>query len=134
MKKGVLLFLVMTMLVSIVLAGCQSKESTSESSEGDIVTLKFMGWEASPLETESVKNGITKFEELNPTIKVEYTPVPGDQYASKLLTMMAGDAAPDVFFLGASDYRSFQERDVLLDLTAYFESELNINVFIPSSG
>lgn len=35
------------------------------------VTLQFMGWEASPLETESVQRGLRRFEELNPGIKVE---------------------------------------------------------------
>ncbi|WP_175639288.1 ABC transporter substrate-binding protein [Metabacillus schmidteae] len=135
MRKWIKLLFVMAMVFSLILAGCQSKESSSGGGSKDgVVTLKFMGWEASPLETESVKKGIAKFEEAHPNIKVEYTPVPGDQYASKLLTMMAGDAAPDVFFLGASDYRSFQERGVLLDLTQYFENELDIDDFIPSSG
>lgn len=64
----------------------------------DQVTIRFMGWEASLLEIESVKNGLVKFMELNPDIKVEYIPAPGDYYA-KLFTMIAGRAAPDVFFL-----------------------------------
>jgi len=34
------------------------------------VTLTFMGWEASPLETESVRKGIALFESWNPDIKV----------------------------------------------------------------
>lgn len=42
------------------------------------VTLQFMGWEASPLETESVQRGLRIFEEQNPGIKVEYIPVGGD--------------------------------------------------------
>jgi multiple sugar transport system substrate-binding protein len=57
------------------------------------VTITFMGWEASPLETESVLKGIALFESRNPDIKVEYTPINGT-YAEKLLTMIAGDAAP----------------------------------------
>ena len=67
------------------------------------VTLQFMGWEASPLETESVR-GLRRFEELNPGIKVEYIPVGGDEYHTRLLTMMAGNAAPDVFFINAEGY------------------------------
>ena len=35
------------------------------------VTLSFMGWEASPLETESVKQGIAAFQEQFTHIKVE---------------------------------------------------------------
>lgn len=94
------------------------------------VTLKFMGWEASPLETESVKQGLEEFMKQNPNIKVEYTPVAGD-YRAKLLTMMAGNAAPDVFFIAADYYNSFQERGVLYDLTEYFNQSMNIEEFIP---
>ncbi|MBS4195608.1 ABC transporter substrate-binding protein [Lederbergia citri] len=134
MKSRLALFLVTIMIFSLVLTGCASKDSSTDGGKDGVVTLKFMGWEASPLETESVKKGIQKFEQDHPNIKVEYTPVPGDQYASKLLTMMAGDAPPDVFFLGSADYRSFQKRGVLLDLTTYFENDLSIDDFIPSSA
>lgn len=96
------------------------------------ITLKFMGWEASPLETESVKNGLELFMERNPNIKVEYTPVGGDDYHTKLLTMMAGNAAPDVFFLNPEGYyRDFQKRDVLLNIDDYFYETLTLDDFIP---
>lgn len=46
------------------------------------VTLQFMGWEASPLETAAVKKGLDAFMKQNPNIKIEYQPVPGGaQYA-----------------------------------------------------
>jgi len=106
----------------------------TKSGSGEVVTLKFMGWEASPLETQSVKKGLETFMKNHPNIKVEYTPVPSSQYASKLLTMLAGNAAPDVFFLGATDYRSFAERNVLLDLTPNFGAEFSIDDFITSSA
>ena len=100
--------------------------------EKEPVTITFMGWEASPLETESVLNGIALFESKNPDIKVEYTPINGT-YAEKLLTMIAGDAAPDTFFMGMGEYRNFQEKGVLLDLTDYFNAEYKLDDFIPSS-
>ena len=99
--------------------------------EKEPVTITFMGWEASPLETESVLNGIKLFESKNPDIKVEYTPINGT-YAEKLLTMIAGDAAPDTFFMGMGEYRNFQEKGVLLDLTDYFNAEYKLDDFIPS--
>lgn len=96
------------------------------------VTLKFMGWEASPLETASVTAGLEQFMRENPHIKVEYTPVAGD-YDAKLLTMMAGHAAPDVFFQRCATYRDFQKRGALLDLTDYFYEEMSMDEFIPMS-
>ncbi len=95
-------------------------------------TITFMGWEASPLETESVLNGIKLFESKNPGIKVEYTPINGT-YSEKLLTMIAGDAAPDTFFMGTGDYRNFQIKGVLMDLTDRFNAEYTLDEFIPSS-
>lgn len=96
------------------------------------VVLKFMGWEASPLETESVKKGLAEFMRRNPDIVVEYTPVGGD-YHAKLLTMIAGNAAPDVFFLSVRGYYAeFQKRGVLLDLTDYFNKEYRLEDFVPS--
>lgn len=95
-------------------------------------TITFMGWEASALETESVLNGIKMFEEKNPDIKVEYTPINGT-YSEKLLTMIAGDAAPDTFFMGTGDYRNFQIKGVLMDLTDRFNEEYTLDEFIPSS-
>lgn len=96
------------------------------------VTISFMGWEASPLETESVLKGIALFESRNPGIKVTYTPINGT-YAEKLLTMIVGDAAPDTFFMGMDTYRQFQEKGVLLDLTDYFNAEYSAEDFISSS-
>lgn len=54
-----------------LLSGCGSSAKVdSGNSSGKEVRLTFMGWEASPLETESVKNGITKFESQNPNLSL----------------------------------------------------------------
>lgn len=106
--------------------------ANNTASSGQQVELTFMGWEASPLETESVKNGIALFESENPNIKVVYTPTSGE-YAAKLLTMIAGDAGPDCFFMGTGDYASFAKKGVLLDLTDDFYNEYSDADFIPSA-
>ncbi|NRF93762.1 sugar ABC transporter substrate-binding protein [Paenibacillus frigoriresistens] len=111
-----------------------ASSTTAQGKTGQVVTLKFMGWEASPLETQSVKNGLEQFMKQHPNIKVDYQPVPNTQYAQKLLTMLAGNAAPDVFFLGATEYRAFQKRNVLLDLTGQFKKEMSLDDFVPSSA
>ena len=96
------------------------------------VKLQFMGWEASPLETQSVMDGLKLFMQDNPDIEVEYIAGRFAEHHTKLLTMMAGGAAPDVFFLGAEPfYRDFQKRDVLYDITSFFDSEFDLDEFIP---
>jgi multiple sugar transport system substrate-binding protein len=91
-----------------------------------------MGWEASPLETEAVKNGIAAFEKANPGIKVRYTPTSGD-YNAKLLASIASNSAPDVFFSAADTYRTLVNRGVLLDITGRFTSSFPLDDFIESS-
>lgn len=119
------------LLVLALMAGTLMGLPAAQADE--IVELSFMGWEASPLETESVLKGIKLFESNNPDIKVSYNPINGD-YAQKLLTMIAGDAAPDTFFMGTNQYRNFQLKGVLMDLTDYFNQEYTVNEFIPSSA
>ncbi|WP_309120596.1 sugar ABC transporter substrate-binding protein [Paenibacillus sp.] len=126
---------VLALAFALFASGCGGGGNGGGSGGNEAVTLQFMGWEASPLETEAVKKGLDLFMEKYPNIKVEYQPTPGGaQYAQKLLTMLAGNAAPDVFFLGAAEYRSFQERNVLLDLTPTFEAAMSLDDFIPSSA
>ena len=99
---------------------------------GAKIKLQFMGWEASPFETQSVMNGLKLFMEQNPDIEVEYIAGRVEEHHTKLLTMMAGGAAPDVFFLAAEPfYRDFQKRNVLYDITSFFDSEFDLDDFIP---
>lgn len=101
---------------------------------GGDVTLTFMGWEASPLETQAVENGIKKFEEQNPGIKIKYTPTgSGDDYNAKLLSSIAGNSQPDVFFCGAESYRGYVKKGALLDITDRFGGDFALDDFIPSS-
>ena len=102
------------------------------SAAAEVTTITFMGWEASPLETKSVQDGIAKFEALNPDIKVQYTPgLAGAEYVAKLLSTVAGNSTPDVFFIGAENYRTFAEKGVLEEITDKFSDEFSLDDFLP---
>lgn len=112
-----------------------SAASSGSAQTGGTVALKMMGWEASPLETTSVKNGLAQFQKENPNITVEYTTINGTNYASKLMTMMAGNAAPDVFFASTAFYKTVAKKGQLLDLTDYFNKSetLKKDDFLPGA-
>lgn len=131
MKKNVMsvLALVCCALLLPVSGGCTKKNA---GSSGD-VTLTFFGWEASPLETQAVKNGIAKFEAANPGIKIVYTPTTSSDYPPKLLAAIAGSNPPDVFFVHADQYRQLVSRNVMLDLTNKFGAGFQLDDFIKSS-
>ena len=148
MKKSLLwivvLILSMSMIAMFSLAGCKEEAAEEEVAEEEVaeeeevvaepVNLKFVGWEVSPLETESVEKGLEIFMAQNPNITVDYNPIPHDQYTSKVLTMMLAGTCPDVFFCFAYDYRSFIKGGNLLDLTDLFNENYSIDDYIPSSA
>lgn len=104
----------------------------SMSAMAEVTTLTFMGWEVSPLETAAVQAGIAKFEELNPDIKVQYTPgLSGTEYVAKLLSTVAGNSTPDVFFIAAEEYRTFAAKGVLEEITDRFSDNFSFDDFLP---
>ena len=149
MKRKQLAAYSLTAVMGVVtLAGCgaparqdaestpSGEESTKEekSSDGDVVELTFTGWEASPLETEAVKNGIKIFEEQHPNIKVNYTSgLSGAEYTAKLLTSAASNTLPDVMFMQSIDYRTFASKGIIMDVTDKFDGEFPLEDFIDSS-
>lgn len=146
MKRRRLLVINLLIIVMLVSA-CSGTTNESDNGQSSDMTqngqtenadqkiaLTMMGWEASPLETQSVKNGLASFMENNPNITVEYTTVPGTNYLSKLMTMLAGNAAPDVFFCGTDAYRTLAKEGQLLDITEYFmNSEYKEDDFLPGA-
>ncbi len=100
----------------------------------DVVELTFMGWEASPLETKAVEDGIAAFEAQYPNIKVNYTPgLAGAEYNAKILSSAAAGALPDVMFVSAESYRQIVAAGALLDITDLFDDDYPFDDFIESS-
>lgn len=145
MKKMFAATLSCLLVVTLILSACSGNQPTAGPASKEAernntavgekeVTLKFMGWEVSPLETESVKQGIDMFMKQNPNIKVEYTTIPGGtQYVAKMQAMMVGGEAPDVYFLQSDYYRDFVKRDFLLNLDSYVSSDFETDDLIQSA-
>ncbi len=128
-------------IAAVFVAGCSSKNKTADSNSGaasadngETVTLNFIGWEASPLETAAVEDGIAIFVKEHPGIKVNYTPgLAGSEYNAKLLTAAASNSMPDVMFMMANAYRQFVSKGALLEITDKFNEEFPLDDFIDSS-
>ena len=115
-------------------SGKADEGKTDDAGGGDKVTLTFMGWEASPLETQAVKDGITNFESQNPNVTISYTPsLSGAEYTAKLLSSHAGGSMPDVMFMQAADYRTFASKGVISELTDKFGGEFTLDDFLPAA-
>ncbi len=85
---------------------------------GPAASIEYAIW-GDPAEIDSQTKLVESFEAANPTIDVEVTVADWDTYWEKLLTGLAGGAAPDVFAMDGPLFPDYQARDVLLDLQPF---------------
>lgn len=120
-------------VLSMALIGCSNGTSTTESSEKSdsgggskgAVTLTVNLW-AQPHEEEIYRAIIAEFEKKHPHVSVELVVTPGDDYRTRLQTLMAGNRTPDIFYLGAGDANFYVDTGRVLDIT---EMVKNSNIF-----
>lgn len=111
----------------LLLSGCGNgnKSAGSESKDGK-VTISFMHWGGTDTYKGSYKDRITAFEKANPKIKVKVTTI-GDDYDTKLQTMIVGNKAPDVAQV-AENGTGFASKNAFIDLSSYVnKSGLNLS-------
>lgn len=117
--------------LSLLLAGCGGQGATSAAGNKP-VEIKVAFWGA-PDELNIIGGIIDRWQAAHPEIAVrlEHTPYRG--YVDKLLTRIAGRAAPDVICTEVDLFVTFQSKNVLLDLNPYIknDTELDINDFYP---
>jgi multiple sugar transport system substrate-binding protein len=82
---------------------------------GPAASIEYAIW-GDPAEIDSQTKLVESFEAVNPTIDVKVSVADWDSYWEKLLTGLAGGAAPDVFAMDGPLAPDYQARDVLLDL------------------
>jgi multiple sugar transport system substrate-binding protein len=85
---------------------------------GPPASIEYAIW-GDPAEIDSQTKLVESFEAVNPTIDVKVTVADWDTYWEKLLTGLAGGAAPDVFAMDGPLFPDYQARDVLLDLQPF---------------
>lgn len=78
---------------------------------------------------------IAKFQEANPNVTVEYQSVPWGDYHTKLLTQIAGGAAPDTFGHSNVYYPKFVSKGGALALEDFIAAEPDFDKedFLPTS-
>lgn len=116
-KKGTVGF--MALLLSFLLLGCNVK---NESKDDVLEVWSF---------TDEVKGMIPYFEEKYPNIKVEFTLVPTDVYASKLKNAIQSGNAPDVFALEGAFVRSFVEEPGVMENLDDLKTDLKEMEIVP---
>ena len=111
--------------------GAGSTDSGNQSTDqgggqgGEPVTLTFVGW-GGPDEQEVFRQLVATFNQNNPGIVIEYTPIP-DDYVTKLNTMIAGGTPPDIAYIPDGNFSAFVPRGALVNLQSFVDASTVID-------
>ena len=109
-----------------------STNTTAATPEKGIVTLTVSGATSSPAEDALVQQNLQRFEMLHPSIKINWSPIPGD-YATKMRTNVASNTVPDVFYLLSAMSSKYISAGKLLNLSPYMARDsVRANDYYPS--
>ena len=130
LKRAILLSLIVAVAFSFSVTGCARKENLPGQTQPVEIKVAFWG---APDEVNIITDIIAKWQAKHPEIivKLEHTPYRG--YVDKLLTRIAGRAAPDIICTEVDLFVTFQTKNVLLPIDDYSKDdpEFNKGAFYP---
>jgi len=102
---------------------------TEENNE-KVIKVAFWG---SPEEINIVKEATKEWQLAHPDLRIRFEHTPFSGYTSKILTRVAGGAAPDIIASEVNMFVNFAAKGVLEDLTPYIEkdAEFSMDDFFP---
>jgi len=83
----------------------------------------YMMWANTAGEAANIRKDLDVFEEAFPEIKVKFVYVPSPDYQTKLLTMIAGGVAPDVFVVFGAYLNDMYKRGVFEPLDQFIKND-----------
>ena len=114
--------------VSFSLAACggdsQSSDTPKGQGEGAVeeptepTTVSFFSWIGN---SPDMKKLAQEFEQEHPNITIKFENVPAESAGQVLTTRIAGNNAPDVAYVNASDTADYAARGAAVDLSSYIE-------------
>lgn len=119
-------------ILALVLVAIFCVGLTGLAEAKDKVTLKFTYW-GSPVERKAVEAAVEKFEAHYDWITVKPQHIPAD-YETKITTMVAGDEAPDVAYLGEGLGLPWAEEGKLYNILEFLDADPDLNKedFLPN--
>lgn len=111
------LFVYSILLTSFFLVGCGAELSKDGKTP---VKVSFWG---TPEEIDIITQALAEWHSEHPTIKIVFEHTPYTGYTSKILTRIAGGAAPDIIATEVDYFVTFASKGVLEDLTSYIEED-----------
>lgn len=100
-----------------------AQEPTAAAPAGEPVTIQFITPGALGLERTMYENFVYKFQDANPDIKVKVSFEAWGDYMTKLPTILAGGAVPDVIHQHMSIVQDYAAKGALTDLSPYMQQD-----------
>jgi ABC-type glycerol-3-phosphate transport system substrate-binding protein len=125
--KNILAKVMFVFLAIILISGC-----TVRSKDQGKIIIKVACW-GTPEELDIIKTTISSWKKNNPKIEVKLEPIVYQSYVHKILTRIAGGAAPDVIFSEVDMFADLYNKDAFLDLTSFIKEDphFDINDYFP---
>ena len=103
--------------------GGNTDDTGGNNNNGKTTVITFAGW-GSLAEKKIFTAMIDKFEETHPGVKVNYQHIPGTQedYLVKLVSLLAANKMPDVFYIHSDEFYSWVDAGRLENLTPYMNA------------
>lgn len=120
--KSKFLGLLLLFVAVIGIFGC-----TVKNEDVNKTVIKVACW-GTPEDLSIIKNTLKGWEKLNPHVEIRIESVVYSSYVNKVLTRIAGGAAPDVIFTEVDMFADFFDKDPFLDLTPFIEKDENFNI------
>ena len=115
---------------SVVSAGCSPRRQDPSG----VVTLEFYNYATPEFLTLYNEKLIPAFEKTHPNIRVRMNSSLGDAgYDAKLLTLIAGKMAPDLFHVTQQNFPFYAAKDILLPVDGFLKDDphLSEDAFFP---
>lgn len=126
MGKKWLKFILTMLAVALLVWSCQP--ASRLGSAGDRLVVKLSGWGASPAEQQVFQQVLEDFRTQYPDVDLQFEVI-SDQYMDVMKTRLIGDAAPDVFYLEATEAPFLIENNVLEPLEPFISPEFDLGDF-----
>lgn len=130
--SGIYLSMVAIMMVFLFsFTSCSPANKDNVASGNTEIKVAFWG---SPEEIDIVQDATAQWQAEHPEISIRFEHTPFSGYTSKILTRIAGGAAPDIIATEVNMFVDFASRGVLEDLNTYAigDNTFSTDVFFPT--
>lgn len=128
MLVGVAILATSTLLAGCATAGGGHTSGSSDSAQGQKVTIRFQSLAFQAPSVAATKKIVDDWNKANPNIQVEYLQGSWDSVHDQLVTQFQGGTAPDVIHDESADIAQFARQGYLADLSPYLSQETKSSV------